>query len=48
MKNFEFLIIGSNGLLGSKIVEVLKKKKISFLTILINNSIYNLDLKKYN
>ncbi len=48
MKNFEFLIIGSNGLLGSKIVEVLKKKKISFLTIARNNSSYNLNLNKYN
>ena len=48
MKNFEFLIIGSNGLLGSKIVEILKKKKISFLTIARNNSSYNLDLNKYN
>jgi len=47
MKNFEFLVIGSNGLLGSNIVKILKKKKISFLTVARKNSNFNLNLKNF-
>ena len=47
MKNFDFLVIGSNGLLGSNIVKILKKKKISFLTIAKKNSNFNIDLKNF-
>tara|TARA_B100000965_G_C19596578_1_gene760525 strand:- start:2523 stop:3374 length:852 start_codon:yes stop_codon:yes gene_type:complete len=47
MGNFKFLIIGSNGLLGSNIVKILKKKKISYYTSARNHSDYNLDLKNF-
>ena len=47
MKDFDFLIIGSNGLLGSHLVKTLKEKKIKFLTIARSGSNYNLDLKNY-
>ena len=47
MKNFEFLVIGSNGLLGSNIVKILNKKKISFLTVARKNSNFNINLKNF-
>ena len=47
MKNFDFLVIGSKGLLGSKIVKILKKKKINHLTIARKNSNFNLNLKNF-
>ena len=47
MKNFEFLVVGSNGLLGSNIVKILKKKKISFLTVARKDSDFNLNLKNF-
>ena len=47
MKYFDFLIIGSNGLLGSHLVKTLKEKKIKFLTIARSGSDCNLDLKNY-
>ena len=47
MNNFEFLVIGSNGLLGSRIVKILKKKKISFFTVARKNSNFNLNLKNF-
>ena len=47
MKNFEFLIIGSNGLLGSRVVKILKKKKVNFLSIARKNSNFDLNLKNF-
>ncbi len=47
MKNYDYLIIGSNGLLGSNIVKVLKKKKSKYFTVARKSSDFNLDLKKY-
>ena len=47
MKNYDFLILGSNGLLGSNLVKELKKRKINFLTIARSNSDYNLDVKNF-
>jgi len=47
MKDYEFLIIGSRGLLGSKIVKILKKKKIDHLTVARKNSNFNLNLKNF-
>ena len=47
MADYDFLIIGSNGLLGSRIVKILKKKKLNFLTIARNNSNFNLNLKNF-
>ena len=47
MNNFEFLVIGSNGLLGSRIVNSLKKKNLSFLTIARKNSNFNLNLENF-
>ena len=47
MNNYDFLIIGSNGLLGSRIVKALKKKKYKFLTVARKNSNFNLDLKNF-
>ena len=47
MQNYEYLIIGSNGLLGSNIVKILKKKKLSYLTVARKNSNYDLDLKDF-
>jgi len=47
MKNYDFLVIGSNGLLGSKIVKILKKKKINHLTIARKSSNFNLNLKNF-
>ena len=46
MKKYKFLIIGSNGLLGSNIVKILKQK-ISYFTIARNKSDYNLNLNNY-
>jgi dTDP-4-dehydrorhamnose reductase len=48
MKNYKFLILGSNGLLGSKIVRILKDRKIRYLTVARTNSDFNLDLKNYD
>ena len=45
MSNYKFLIFGSKGMLGSSIVNVLKKKKISYLTSARNNSNFNMDIK---
>ena len=47
MKNSKFLIIGSNGLLGSNIVKILDKKKINYSTSARNNSDFNLDINNY-
>ncbi len=47
MQNYEYLIIGSKGLLGSNIVKILKKKKLSHLTVARKNSSYDLDLKDF-
>ena len=47
MNNFEFLVVGSNGLLGSRVVSILKKKKLSFLTVARKNSNFNLNLMNY-
>ncbi|MDC0395948.1 sugar nucleotide-binding protein [Candidatus Pelagibacter sp.] len=47
MKNFDFLVIGSNGLLGSNIVKILKKKKINFLTVAKKNSNFNINLENF-
>ena len=47
MKDFEFLVIGSNGLLGSNIVKILKKKKINFLTVARKNSNFNINLENF-
>jgi dTDP-4-dehydrorhamnose reductase len=45
MKVFpKLLIIGSNGLLGSNIVKILKKKKYKFKTLARDKATYNLDL----
>ena len=48
MQNYKYLIIGSNGLLGSNIVKILKKKKLSYLTVGRKKSNYNLDLKNFS
>ena len=45
MKDYEFLVIGSNGMLGSKIVKILNERKIGYLTVARNNSNFNLNLK---
>ncbi len=47
MKNFEILLIGSNGFLGSEIAKELKKKKINYITIARSNSDYNLNLNNF-
>jgi len=47
MKDFDFLVIGSNGLLGSNIVKILKKKKINYLTVARKNSNFNINLKNF-
>ena len=47
MKNFDLLVIGSNGLLGSNIVKILKKKKINFLTVARKNSNFNINLENF-
>jgi dTDP-4-dehydrorhamnose reductase len=47
MKKYKFLIIGSNGLLGSNIVKILKQKKLSYFTVARNKSDYNLNLNNY-
>lgn len=45
MKVFpKFLIIGSNGLLGSNIVKILKKNNYKFKTLARDKATYNLDL----
>ena len=43
----KILVIGSNGLLGSQIVNDLNKRKINFLTIARNKSHFNLDLRNF-
>lgn len=47
MNNYEFLVIGSNGMLGSKIVKILKERKIDHLTVARNNSNFNLNLTNF-
>ena len=47
MESYEFLILGSNGLLGLNLVKELKKRKKVFFTIARKNSNYNLDLKNF-
>ena len=47
MRFYEFLIIGSNGLLGSNLVYLLKKKRFKYKTSARNNSNFNLNLKNY-
>ena len=47
MQNYEYLIIGSKGLLGSNILIIFKKKKLSYLTVARKNSNYDLDLKDF-
>ena len=47
MENYDFLILGSNGLLGSNLVKELKNRKIKFLTLARSKSDYNLDLKNF-
>ncbi len=47
MNDYEFLVIGSNGMLGSRIVKILKKRKINHLTVARNNSSFNLNLKNF-
>ena len=47
MKDCEFLVIGSRGLLGSNIVKILRKKKINYLTVARSNSNFNLNLKNF-
>ena len=47
MRFYEFLIIGSNGLLGSNLVSLLKKKRFKYKTSARNNSNFNLNLKNY-
>ncbi len=48
MANYKFLIIGSNGLLGSNIVKILKKKNYAYATCARSNSNFNIDLKNFN
>ena len=40
----DFLIIGSSGLLGSRIVKVLRKNKVTLFTVARDNSNFNLNL----
>jgi len=47
MNNFDFLIIGSSGLLGSRIVKVLKKNKVTLFTVARDNSNFNLNLNYF-
>ncbi len=47
MKNYDFLIIGSNGLLGSKLVKNLLKINVKFFTVARNKSDFNIDLNYY-
>ena len=47
MKDYEFLVVGSNGMLGSKIVKILNERKIDHLTVARNNSSFNLNLKNF-
>ena len=47
MNRFDFLIIGSNGFLGSNILKILKIKKKKFFCIARDKSDFNLDLCNY-
>tara|TARA_B110000971_G_C19951764_1_gene473692 strand:- start:23 stop:874 length:852 start_codon:yes stop_codon:yes gene_type:complete len=47
MKNYEFLVIGSKGLLGAKIVKILKNNNNNYLTIARKDSNFNLNLKNF-
>ena len=47
MKNYDFLILGSNGLLGSNLVNQLKKNKLTFFTIAKSKSNHNVDLRNF-
>lgn len=46
-KNFDFLILGSNGNLAKEIIKVLKSKKFTFFKIAKINSDYNIDLNNH-
>ncbi len=48
MKKYEYLVLGSNGLLGSNVIKVLKKKKLSYFTVARKKSNFNLNLKFFN
>ncbi len=47
MKDFDILVLGSNGLLGSYIVKDLKKRNLNFFTIARSNSNYNFNFKNF-
>ena len=47
MNIFDFLVIGSNGLLGSRIVKILKRKKSTLFTVARRNSNFNLNLNNF-
>ena len=46
-RNFDFLILGSNGNLAKEIIKILKNKKITFFKIAKKNSNYNIDLNNH-
>lgn len=48
MLNSDYFIIGSNGLLGSTIKDILKKKNIRFLTTAKNKSNLNINLNDFS
>lgn len=48
MKRFDYLIIGSNGFLGSNIKKILKIKKKKFFCVARSKSNFNLDLNNYS
>ena len=47
MCDFKFLIVGSNGLLGSNIVKILKKEKIDHFTVARSKADFNTDLNNH-
>lgn len=47
MKNYKFLIIGSNGLLGSNLVKILKRENYNYATFARNKSHFNIDLNNF-
>ena len=48
MTDSKYLVIGSEGLLGSEIIKILKKKKINYCTVARQNSDLNINLKNFN
>ena len=46
-RNYDFLILGSNGNLAKEIIKILKKKKFTFFKIAKKNSNYNIDLNNH-